>query len=92
MNSLVFLIEALGLVILQRSKHLATLDAVSYTHLVLSALITVFMAIPLHRSLAVAEQKMKITASIPCESLLPPSAWFTICSVNMEGGKLWANK
>lgn len=34
---------------------------------VLSALITVFMAIPLHRSLAVAEQKMKITASIPCD-------------------------
>ena len=34
---------------------------------VLSALITVFMAIPLHRSLAVAEQKMKITTSIPCD-------------------------
>ena len=34
---------------------------------VLSALITVFMAIPLHKSLTVAEQKMKITTSIPCD-------------------------
>ena len=33
---------------------------------VLSALITVFMAIPLHKSLTVAEQKMK-TTSIPCD-------------------------
>ena len=34
---------------------------------ILSALITVFMAIPLHKSLTVAEQKMKITTSIPCD-------------------------
>lgn len=33
---------------------------------VLSALITVFMAIPLHKSLTIAEQKMK-TTSIPCD-------------------------
>lgn len=33
----------------------------------LSALITVFMAIPLHKSLTVAEQKMKITPSISCD-------------------------
>ena len=34
---------------------------------VLSALITVFMAISLHKKLTTAEQKMKETSSIPCD-------------------------